>query len=120
MTEVKEEKLKAVKAVKVKAVKLEAKVKEPKKKRKMKKRKAKDDEKQPHSHSLNSLPFFLNLLVLCIQAWSVSSMIDSWSAGDVEKVDKLSMSLDDLIELETYFWCDHDFKSRVSKTSVVY
>lgn len=77
MTEVKEEKLKAVKAVKVKAVKLEAKVKEPKKKRKMKKRKAKDDEKQPHSHSLNSLPFFLNLLVLCIQAWSVSSMIDS-------------------------------------------
>lgn len=46
-------------------------------------------------------------------------MIDSWSAGDVEKVDKLSMSLDDLIELETYFWRDHDFKSRVSKTSVV-
>ena len=46
MTEVKEEKLKAVKAVKVKAVKLEAKVKEPKKKRKMKKRKAKKDEKK--------------------------------------------------------------------------
>lgn len=76
MTEVKEEKLKAVKAVKVKAVKL-AKVKEPKKKRKMKKRKAKDEQKLPHSRSLNSLPFFLNLLVLCIQAWSVSSMIDS-------------------------------------------
>ena len=118
MTEVKEEKLKAVKAVKVKAVKLPPKVKEPKKKRKMKKRKAKK-EKMPHSHSLNSLSFFLNLLVLCIQAWSVSFMIDSWSAGDVEKVDKLSMSLDDLIELETYFWRDHDFKSRVSKTSVV-